>query len=74
MNKRELWDMPAIAYYGVSNVAAIEIIAIDDYDEKCYWAMNISGKRSKVHGTKIYNSGSFNGPCGRIKLSECPRV
>lgn len=77
--KEEYRNAEAIAIYGLTNTAAIEILNIDD--ETVYYCLN-SGERGTICKSKLYynNDGStyfinrlFEDQ-SRIRLDECMRT
>lgn len=74
MKKIDYQTLEAIAVYGLTNSAAIEIIRVDD--DRVYYALTTNTGRHPVRFSRIYfnNSGDpyfIAGKLGRVYLSEC---
>lgn len=72
MKKSEYQNAQAIAVYGMTNTAGIEILDLNE--DRAIYALNCGGKRHKVRQSQLrygVNDTTFRTPYGTIKLSEC---
>lgn len=68
--KKQYENNKPIALYGLSNVATIVILGIDEIDERVYYRLDTIDKKGKVRFAKIKND-SFKTISGTVKFSEC---
>jgi len=78
MKKSDLQNKKAIAFYGLTNTASVEILAIDDIGERVYYALHC-GERHAVQFAKIRENDNGDpyfksSNWGRIALSDCMKV
>ena len=74
-------DMKAVAVYGLTNTASIEILKIDEQEERVYYCLRC-GERGRVCFSKINSNSDGSlyfinrvwGTQVRIRLDECLRV
>lgn len=76
MEKSDFQSLEPIAVYGLTNSAAIEIIRVDEDQERIYYALTVGKVRRPVHFSRIHlnNSGEYYfiaGKLGRVYLNEC---
>jgi len=75
--KNQYQNTKAIATYTMNNFGGIEILAVDAYEERVYYAINDGGQRQKVRFGKMHmlsNGASFDSFYGRINLADCIRT
>lgn len=78
MKKSDLQHKKAITVYGLTNTASVEILAIDNIEERVYYALHC-GERHAVQFAKIRendNGGPYfkSSNWGTIALSDCMKV
>ena len=76
MKKIDYQALEAIAVYGLTNSAAIEVIRVNEVEERIYYALTTNTGRHPVRFSRIYfnNSGDpyfIAGKLGRVYLNEC---
>lgn len=76
MKKADYQALEAIAVYGLTNSAAIEVIRVNEDEERIYYALTTSEGRQPVRFSRFYlnNSGEtyfIAGKLGRVYLNEC---
>ena len=78
MKKSDLQNKKAIAFYGLTNTASVEILAIDDIGERVYYVLHC-GERHAVQFAKIRENDNGDpyfksSNWGKIALSDCMKV
>ena len=78
MKKSDLQRTKAMAVYGLTNTASVEILAIDNIEERVYYALQC-GRRHAVQFSKMRensNGHPYFKPSnwGRIYLHDCIKV
>ena len=76
MKKSDYQVLEAIAVYGLTNSASIEIIRVDDDEDRVYYALTTDTGRHPVCFSRIYFSNIGDpyfiaGKIGRVYLNEC---
>lgn len=76
MKKTDYQALEAIAVYGLTNSAAIEVIRVNEDEERIYYALTTNAGRHPVRFSRIYfnNIGDpffIAGKLGRVYLNEC---
>ena len=76
MKKTDYQTLEAIAVYGSTNSAAIEVIRVNEVDDRVHYALTTGTMRHSVCFSRIYfnNNGEpyfVAGKLGRVYLSEC---
>jgi len=79
MKKAEYQTLEAVAVYGLTNSAAIEIIRVDDDEDRVYYALTTNTGRHPVRFSRIYFNNIGNqyfivGKLGRVYLNECIKI
>jgi len=76
MKKTDYQALEAIAVYGLTNSASIEIIKFNEFKDRVYYALTTNTERHPVRFSRIYfnNIGDpyfIAGKLGRVYLNEC---
>ena len=80
--RQAIYKKEAIGIYGLSNVSVIEVLEIDEVEERVYYCLR-NGERGKLAFSKIYYNQKgdpyfmnrvFGGSGSRIYLNECLRT
>lgn len=78
MKKADLQRKKAIAVYGLTNTASVEILDIDSIEERVYYALQCGGRhavqfsklRENSNGHPYFKPSNW----GRIYLHDCIKV
>ena len=76
MKKTDYQTLEAVAVYGLTNSASIEIIRVNEAEDRVYYALATDTGRLPVRFSRIYfnNSGDpyfIAGVFGRVYLNKC---